>query len=111
MASGGTETSNRAVDIIRAANVFTKLGLGALTNAAQSVNTATVTGGMRTLLQTPKAMFSKEAKEFAIQAGVTLDSTIAKIREGGGVTSKLATVGAPGFNNVARLNSTLAVGE
>ncbi len=107
MAAGGGGHSN-VVDAIRAANVFTKLGLGALTNVAQSVNTATVTGGLRTLMNTPRAAFSKEAKEFAVESGVTLDSTIAALREGGGIVTGMAKIGAPGFNNVERFNRTLA---
>jgi hypothetical protein len=109
MASGGVNTSNKTVDTIRAYNVFTKLWLGALTNAAQSTNTATIAGAVRTMKLVPKAMHDQESIDFAIRAGTTVDSAIAKTREGLGLTGgKPSSIGAPFFNTVERFNRTLA---
>jgi hypothetical protein len=102
------EIQQQISGVLRAYNIITKLGLGALTNAGQSLNTATVTGGMRTLLNTPKAAFSPEAKDYALRIGVTLDGVISDLREGAGYAGKLGSVGAPGFNTVEKFNRTLA---
>lgn len=94
---------------LRAYNAYTKLGLGALTNTGQNVNTATVTGAIRTLVNAPKAAFSKEAKDFALQAGVTLDGVLKDLKDGSGFGGKVfGKLGAPGFNQVEKFNRTLA---
>jgi hypothetical protein len=93
---------------LRGYNSISKLGLGAITNAGQNVNTATVTGAFRTLFNAPKAAFSPEAKDFALKAGVTLDGVLRDLREGGGFEGKLGNLGAPGFNQVESFNRRLA---
>lgn len=93
---------------LRGFNSITKLGTGAITNAGQSINTATVVGGIRTLVNAPKAMFSPEAKDFALKAGTTLDGVLQDLREGGGNEGKLGKFGAPGFNTVEKFNRRLA---
>lgn len=102
------ETSQQISRTLRNFNTVTKLGLGAITNAGQSVNTATVTGAVRTLLNAPKAVFSKESKDFALKVGTTLDTVLQQLREGGGYEGKLGQLGAPGFNVVEKFNRTLA---
>jgi hypothetical protein len=103
------ETVSRVTGTLRKTNSLTKLGLGAITNVGQSVNTATVTGAVRTMLNAPKAAFSKESKDFALKAGVTLDGVLRDIKEGGGFSGKvLGKLTAPGFNKVEKFNRTLA---
>lgn len=93
---------------LRGYNSVTKLGLGALTNAGQSINTATVTGALRTLTSIPKAT-TPEARDFALKAGVTLDGVLGDLKEGSGFSGKvLGTIGAPGFSTVEKFNRTLA---
>lgn len=93
---------------LRGFNVLGKLGLGAISNATQPLNIATVVGGLRTILLSPKAAFSPEAHEFALKTGVILDGVISQIREGSGFSGKMMGIGAPGFNTVERFNRTLA---
>jgi hypothetical protein len=94
---------------LRGFNTVTKLGLGALTNIGQNVNTATVVGVRRTLAHIPEALFSTAAKEDALRAGVTVDGVINAMREGTGVVGGvLGKVTAPGFNQVEKFNRTLA---
>ncbi len=116
------ETATRVSSFLRRFNTVTKLGTGAITNVGQNVNTATVVGGLRTLLNAPKAAFSPEAKDFALKAGVTLDGVLQDLREGGGFSAKVfknqdgvpakvfneVASGAPGFNTVEKFNRTLA---
>lgn len=86
-----------------------KLGLSALTNVGQNVNTATVGGIGRTLANVPKAL-SQDGREYALKLGVTLDGVIKDVRENtgtaGGLVGKFT---APGFNAVEKFNRTLAV--
>jgi hypothetical protein len=85
-----------------------KLGLGAISNASQSVNTAVVTGTRRVLAAMPKAL-TPEAQDFALRSGVTLDGVIQDLKEGGGFSGKvLGKLTAPGFGNVERFNRTVA---
>lgn len=90
------------------AQTVTKLGLGAITNTGQSLNTASVVGVIRTILNAPKAAFSQEAKDFALRAGVTVDGVIKDVRSGSGFGGKIGKIGAPGFNTVEKFNRTLA---
>jgi hypothetical protein len=99
----------RIARALRAFNVLTKMGLGAITNLSQSLNTATVVGPIRTITNAPRAMFDRETKDFALQIGVTLDGVLTNLREAGGWEGKLGRdIGAPGFNTVERFNRTLA---
>jgi hypothetical protein len=102
------EKQQRISSGARTFNVVTKLGLSSISNASQSVNTATIVGAVRTATSAPKAAFSKEAKDFALRAGVTLDGVIMDLREGAGYAGKMGKVGAPGFNTVEKFNRVLA---
>lgn len=94
---------------VRAYNVVTKLGLSAVANATQSINTATVAGAMRTIHNLPDAFGDKEAADYALKIGTTLDGVINDLREGAGFSGKFAKkVGAPGFASVEKFNRTLA---
>jgi hypothetical protein len=94
---------------LRTYQTATKLGLGAITNAGQTVNTATVTGILRTIKNIPKAILNNDVKDFALKSGVVLDSVINDVREGSGFASKvLGKLTAPGFNSVEKFNRTLS---
>jgi hypothetical protein len=82
------EKATQVSRLVRRFNSVTKLGTGAITNVGQNVNTATVVGGLRTLLNAPKAAFSQEAKDFALKASITLDGVLQDLREGGGFSTK-----------------------
>lgn len=102
------ELQQKISTALRGYNTVTKLGLGAITNVGQNVNTATVTGLMKTL-QAGKAAFTPEAQDFALKAGVTLDGVINDLREGAGFSGKvLGKISAPGFGKVERFNRTVA---
>jgi soluble lytic murein transglycosylase-like protein len=92
----------------RAYNAVTRLGLAAIGNATQSVNTVSVGGVLRTLQNTPKAVWSQAEKDFAQRAGVTLDAVIKEIREGGGWSDKIPGLAMAGFNEVEVFNRRLA---
>lgn len=103
------ESAKKISGVLRGAMSTSKLGLGAITNTGQTVNTATVTGALRTMLSAPKAAFSKEAKDFALQSGITLDGVINDVKEGTGFSGKvMGKITAPGFSTVEKFNRTLA---
>lgn len=60
---------------IRSFQTVTKLGLSAIPNATQSINTAYVTGVKNTAMGIQDA-FTKEGREFALRTGAVLESTI-----------------------------------
>ena len=64
---------------------ITKMGLSALANVSQSINTASVAGVVRTLRAIPGALKSDAAEE-ALRDGVILDSVLRDVREGTGIT-------------------------
>jgi hypothetical protein len=103
----GTKLS-AASNVARTYNAITKLGLSALSNAGQTVNTATVTGGIRALTATKEAIFNPQASEYALKIGATLDGVINDLREGGGWAGKLGKITAPGFSTVEKFNRTVA---
>lgn len=108
---GATSHSEAARRVSGAARVYhsvTRLGLSALLNATQSVNTATVTGTVRTLQSMAKAGWSQAEKDFADKTGVTLDTIIKEMKEGAGFTDKLGKFSAPGFSQVERFNRRVA---
>jgi hypothetical protein len=103
------ELQSKISNALRGYNAVTKLGLGAITNVGQNVNTASVTGIIRTLTNAPKAAMSKEAKNFALEAGITLDGVLNDLKDGAGFGGKVfGKIGAPGFNTVEKFNRTLA---
>lgn len=102
-------TTSKASRVVRQYNTTTKLGLGALTNTAQNVNTGVVTGHLRTLIAAGKK-FTPEQKEFVQKTGVIADAVINDIREmGGGFVGKvLGKITAPGFGMVEKFNRSVA---
>lgn len=100
--------SKQLTGALRRFNTTTKLGLGALTNMGQNVNTATVTGPVRTLAGMVGAM-KPEAQDFALKAGITLDGVLSDLKEGGGFAGKvMGKLSAPGFNKVEKFNRVTA---
>lgn len=108
---GAKTYSKAAEDISRVARTWhtaTRLGLAVLGNATQSVNTASVVGVVRTLRAAPKAVWSEAEQEFADRAGVTLDSVLKEVREGGGFSEKVMPKLLVGFNEVEKFNRRIA---
>jgi flagellum-specific peptidoglycan hydrolase FlgJ len=108
---GAKTYSQAAEDISRVARTWhtaTRLGLSAISNATQSVNTASVAGVLRTLQAMPRAAWSPAEKEFAASTGVTLDSIIREVREGSGWSDRIPGLFLPGFNQVERFNRRVA---
>lgn len=99
--------SQKISNVLRATNVLTKLGLGAIINATQPVNT-TIVGGLKTLKLLSEATTSKEAHNFAIRIGVITDDALNDLSKGAGYAGKTMAIGAPGFNNVERFNRTFS---
>jgi hypothetical protein len=60
---------------LRAYNTFTKLGLFAITNSTQSVNTATM-AGTKNLIAGMRKFFTKEGINFANKSAAILDTTV-----------------------------------
>lgn len=107
----GLEQTNRAlaegVGAIKQLQATTKLGLSAISNAGQSVNTATALGVRPTIEGFAQAL-KPEGREFALRTGAVLDSTLQELRNeqmGKGPMEKLT---APGFGTVEKFNRTVA---
>jgi hypothetical protein len=108
---GAKSYSQAAEDISRVARTWhtaTRLGLSAIANATQSVNTASVTGVLKTLQAMPKAVWSPAEKEFAAKTGVTLDAIIKEVRESSGWSDRVPGLLMPGFNAVETFNRRVA---
>lgn len=107
--------TSAASGAIRKYVTTTRLGLGALTNVSQNVNTGVVTGHMNTLMAMGK-QFSQKQRTYAADTGVISDAVINDLKEGTGYsnfTSKvLGTVvnkiTAPGFGAVEKFNRRVA---
>ncbi|MGQ9847525.1 MAG: hypothetical protein ACUVQP_08515, partial [Bacteroidales bacterium] len=95
------------VKTIRQIEAATKLGLSAISNLGQSVNTASKFGIRNTLKNIFKSA-SPEAQEFALRSGATVESAIRQIKEEMGGEGKLSKIIAPGFNVVERFNRIVA---
>lgn len=93
----------------------TRLGLGALTNTSQSVNTGIVTGHLRTLGSMVKQLDPK-TRDFVADTGTISDAILNDIRSQSGFESfgkslmgKVADkVTAPGFGAVEKFNRAVA---
>lgn len=86
----------------------TRLGLGAITNASQSVNTGIVTGHIRTMGSMLKQLDPKQ-RDFVERTGVVADSVINDIKDATGFTGKvLSKITAPGFGKVEKFNRSVA---
>jgi len=92
---------------LRAFQGVTKLGLSAIANSGQLLNTASVVGIRRTLANI-KAPFKKEGREYALKAGVTLDGVLRDLREGAGFSGQvMGKLTAPLMNPVEKFNRTV----
>jgi hypothetical protein len=99
---------------VRQYNTTTKLGLGAMTNIAQNVNTGVVTGHMNTLKNMAK-MATPESRKFAHETGVIADAVINDLREQQGYSFAANVLGkgvkaitAPMFGTVEKFNRAVA---
>lgn len=98
---------DQGVGAIKQLQATTKLGLGAITNAGQSVNTATSFGIVPTIKNMFSA-FSPESQDFALRSGAVVDSALNDIKnevQGQGMLSKIT---APGFAAVEKFNRVVA---
>lgn len=101
-------TTSKISGGIRQANSTTSLGLGALTNSTQSVNTGIVTGHLRTLGAMVKQLNPAQRK-FVAQTGTVADAVLNDIKEQTGFTGKvLSKITAPGFGAVEKFNRSVA---
>ncbi len=106
----GLTTNNpiesKGLGIVRAVQSLMKMPLGAITNASQSVNTATVYGTRRTL----KSIFNQvtgggSAQEsYALRTGAITDATMQEILDTWKGKGALAKFAAPGFGAVEKFN-------
>lgn len=93
----------------------TRLGLGALTNVSQSVNTGIVTGHLRTMGAMVKQLNPKQ-REFVQDSGVISEALLNDLRSGQGYESfsgkvlgkAINKVTAPGFGAVEKFNRGVA---
>jgi hypothetical protein len=93
---------------IRSYNTTTRLGLGAISNAAQNVNTGIVTGHLRTLGALVKQLKPSE-RSYVQSTGVISDAVINDLREQAGLVGKgVSRLTAPGFQKVETLNRSVA---
>lgn len=101
-------TTSKVSKGIRGYLSTTRLGLGAITNASQNVNTGIVTGHMRTL-GSMLGQLDPENRKFVEKTGVVADSVLGDLREQTGFIGKtLSKFTAPGFNKVEKFNRSVA---
>jgi hypothetical protein len=99
-----TNFSNKA----RQYQSTTRLGLGAITNASQSVNTGIVTGHLRTMGAMLKQL-SPKARSYVEDTGVISDGVLNDLRQQTGFVGQgLSKITAPGFNKVETFNRSVA---
>lgn len=103
--SHGAQTASNA---LRGYHSTTRLGLGAITNSTQNVNTGIVTGHLRTMGAMLK-QFDPKTRSFVQDTGVIADSVLNDIKQQTGFVGKtLSKVTAPGFNAVEKFNRSVA---
>jgi len=106
---------DNALGNVRKYTTTTRLGLGALTNVSQSVNTGIVTGHLRTLAAAAK-QFDQKTKDFVADTGVISDALLSDMRSQQGYKSfsskvlgnALNKITAPGFSQVEKFNRSLS---
>lgn len=102
--------TNRQLQAVRNFEVVTKLGLAAIPNATQSINTVFVTGLKNTLRGIGDAI-RKQGREFADITGSTLSTTIDDLarRSTGGASSFTSRfLRLTGFNATETMNRAIA---
>jgi hypothetical protein len=108
-------TSSKISGAVRKYTTVTRLGLGALTNISQNVNTGVVTGHMRTLGAVMKQL-SPKTRQWAADTGVISDAVLNDLKHGTGYETFGSTkagkavnlITAPGFKQVESLNRKIA---
>lgn len=108
-------TASKISGGIRKYNTTTKLGLGALTNVSQNVNTGIVTGHLRTAKAMVKQL-SPQTREFVGDTGVIADAVINDLKQNQGYTTftskvigrGLNLITAPAFGAVEKFNRAVA---
>jgi|GEM_PF-5499561 len=108
-------TASKTSQNIRRYVTTTRLGLGALTNVSQNVNTGIVTGHMRTMASALKQLDPK-TRSFVEDTGVIADAVLNDIRTQSGFASfgqraagkVVDKITAPLFGTVEKLNRSIA---
>lgn len=108
-------TTSKISQNIRRYVTTTRLGLGALTNVSQNVNTGIVTGHMRTLASAFKQL-SPKTRAFVGDTGVIADAVLNDIRTQSGYASfgqraagkVVDKITAPFFGTVEKLNRSIS---
>lgn len=108
-------TASKISSGIRHYTTVTRLGLGALTNVSQSVNTGIVTGHFRTMGAMLKQLDPK-TRQFAEDTGVISDAILNDLRRGFGqetfgsskVGKAVNVITAPGFKQIESFNRRVA---
>lgn len=108
-------TSEAVSSNIRKYITTTRLGLGALTNTSQSVNTGIVTGHLRTMGAMLKQL-NPQTRSFVQDTGVISDALLSDLRTQKGVESfsqkvlgkAINKITAPGFGAVEKFNRSVA---
>ncbi len=102
------ETATKVSNGLRQYQSTTRLGLGALTNVGQNVNTGIVTGHIRTLTSAMK-QFSPKTRSFVQDTGVISDAVLNDLKQQSGFIGKtLGHITAPGFGKVESINRSIA---
>jgi hypothetical protein len=107
-------TTDKVSRNIRQYITTTRLGLGALTNVSQNVNTGIVTGHLRTMNSMVKQLDPK-TREFVQDTGVISDAILNTMRSQQGDTfsqkffgKALQKITAPGFGAVEKFNRSVS---
>ena len=107
-------TTSKISKGIRQFTTTTRLGLGALTNVSQSVNTGIVTGHLRTMKSIIK-QFDPKTRQLAEDTGVISDAILNDLKHGFGAEYNKGKFGkvvnaitAPGFKQVESFNRRVA---
>lgn len=102
------ETATKVSNGLRSYESTTRLGLGALTNVGQNVNTGIVTGHLRTLTSAIKQLDPK-TRSFVQDTGVISDAVLNDLKQQSGFIGKtLGHITAPGFGKVESINRSIA---
>lgn len=104
----GNKALQQGLGALKGLQATTKLGLSAISNAGQTVNTATKYGITKTIQGMADALTPK-GKDFALRTGAIVEDFLREIeRDSTGSTPILEKITAPGFKMVERFNRTVA---
>jgi hypothetical protein len=111
VAVGAKRYGNTATNIsnkLRGYQSTTRLGLGAITNSTQNVNTGIVTGHLRTLGAMVKQLDPK-TRSFVQDTGAISDAVLNDLKTQAGYVGKsLSKITAPGFASVEKFNRSVS---